>query len=138
MTPLMTTRAQIIMQSLEAVAEAVGDPAPLVYARLFQAHPEFEALFVMDVDGGVRGSMLQQALDCVLDHAEGGSLAPVLVPAARFDHEGYGVAPADFPLFFTVMRDAFRKALGDAWSAAMEQAWEDLLAELQALSATEA
>lgn len=132
------SRAEIIIETLDAVADAVGDPAPLVYARLFEAHPKFEALFVMDTDGGVRGSMLQQALDCVMDHADGGPLASVLVPAARADHEGYGVEPADFPLFFTAMRDVFRESLGAGWTPPMDEQWTALLTELEALSKEDA
>ncbi|MEO1100822.1 MAG: globin [Pseudomonadota bacterium] len=132
------SRAEIITETLEAVAEAVGDPAPLVYAHLFEAHPKFEKLFIMDIDGGVRGSMLQQALDCVMDHAEDGALARVLVPAARADHEGYGVEPADFPLFFTAMRDVFRDSLGAGWTLAMDREWTALLNELQALAKEDA
>ena len=45
-----------------------GDPTADVYARLFAAHPELEALFLMDRDGGVRASMMQQALECIVDH----------------------------------------------------------------------
>ena len=35
----------IITQCLELVAERRGDPAPLVYQRLFAGNPEIEALF---------------------------------------------------------------------------------------------
>ncbi len=132
------TRADIITETLEAVAEAVGDPTQQVYARLFEAHPEFEQLFIMDIDGGVRGSMLQQALDCVMDHADGGALAPVLVPAARADHEGYGVEPTDFPLFFTAMRDVFRESLGAGWTPDMDREWAALLSELYGLAKEDA
>ena len=36
---------------LALVAERRGDPTADVYARLFAAHPELEALFVMDRGG---------------------------------------------------------------------------------------
>ena len=62
----------LVLASLQAVADRRGDAAGDVYARLFAASPELEALFVLDRDGGVRASMMQQALECILDHAEGG------------------------------------------------------------------
>ena len=61
--------AELILATLEIVAERRGDPTPDVYARLFAVHPELEALFLMDRDGGVRASMMQQALECIVDHA---------------------------------------------------------------------
>ena len=64
--------AALIEHSLALVAERVGDPAPLVYARLFEAFPELEALFVRDVSGMIRGNMLTTTLECpagALGHA---------------------------------------------------------------------
>ena len=55
--------------SLEALTARVGDPAPLVYARLFARHPETEALFLMDKGGLVRGQMLATAFEALLDRA---------------------------------------------------------------------
>ena len=75
----------LILQSLEALAEREGDPAPVIYARLFSDHPELETLFLMDTDGGVRGSMLQQCFDCLIDVAEGGIMAPVILGAEAYE-----------------------------------------------------
>ena len=58
---------EIVTASLEALAERVGDPAPQVYARLFAAYPEMEALFVRDTTGAVRGEMLALTFECLLD-----------------------------------------------------------------------
>ena len=52
-----------IMLSLERFGEICADPAPLIYRRLFAQHPDFEDLFAMDTDGGVRGSMLTTCFD---------------------------------------------------------------------------
>ncbi len=56
-----------VAESLERLAERVGDPAPLVYARLFARHPETEALFLMDAGGHVRGQMLAMAFELLLN-----------------------------------------------------------------------
>ena len=50
--------ADAFAQSLDLLAERLGDPAPAVYARLFGRFPEVEAEFARDVDGAVRGEML--------------------------------------------------------------------------------
>ena len=49
--------AGLILDTLERASERCADPAPLIYRRLFELRPEFRSLFVMDTDGGVRGSM---------------------------------------------------------------------------------
>ncbi len=49
--------ATVILGTLQSVADRHGDPTALIYQRLFSAHPELEALFHMDRDGGVRASM---------------------------------------------------------------------------------
>lgn len=56
-----------IETSLERLAEH-GDPAPAVYRRLFQRHPEFEAHFWRDADGAVRGEMLARTLLALIDY----------------------------------------------------------------------
>lgn len=124
----------LILQSLEALAEREGDPAPVIYARLFADHPDLEALFLMDTDGGVRGSMLQQSFDCLIDVAEGGSLAPVILGAERVNHGTYGVPDNLFDAFFTTIRDCVREAMGADWKAETDAAWSRLLARTAALA----
>ena len=85
------TGASHILESLEAVSAKIGDPTPHIYRTLFERHPELEELFLMDQDGSVRGSMLQQALECVIGHVEGSTLHPMIVSTSRINHDGYGV-----------------------------------------------
>lgn len=123
---------KLIMATLEAVAERHGDPTAAVYARLFRAHPELEALFVMDRDGGVRASMMQQALECILDHADGQRMGLAIIAAARGHHLGYGVPAETFDRFFPVIRDTFSEILGADWTAETERAWATMLAAFAA------
>ena len=124
----------LILQSLEALAEREGDPAPVIYTRLFADHPDLEPLFLMDTDGGVRGSMLQQSFDCLIDMAEGGIMAPVILGAERMNHGTYGVPDNLFDAFFTTIRDCVRDAMGSDWTAETEAAWSRLLARTAALA----
>ena len=124
----------LILQSLEALAEREGDPAPVIYARLFGDHPELEALFSMETDGGVRGSMLQQSFDCLIDVAEGGIMAPVILGAERVNHGTYGVPENMFDAFFTTIRDCVKAAMGTEWTAEFDGAWSRLLARTAALA----
>lgn len=129
------TRPHPLVVSLETAAQA-GDPAEAIYARLFSAHPELEAEFHMDLDGGVRGSMLSQAFDVLLDLAEGdGLFAAAILSTERANHYGYGVPPDMFFMFLGVIRDWVREALGEAWTAEMEEGWNHVLEKAQKVAA---
>ena len=125
-----TIDAEAIMASLEQVAEKCGDPTPLVYQRLFAANPDMEALFIMDRDGMVRGNMLSQALDGIMDFVDTCAYAKNLIRSEIVNHEGVGVPPTVFATFFATIRDTFREILGDAWTAEMEVSWNALLEAL--------
>jgi hemoglobin-like flavoprotein len=115
--------AALIEASLELVAARLGDPAPLVYARLFAEFPELERLFVRDSRGTVRGNMLQTTLECLLDHAGPRAYASHFVGSERVNHEGLGVPPEMFDRFYAVVIATFRDALGEEWSAETDAAW---------------
>ena len=121
--------AELILATLEAVAERRGDPTTDVYARLFGAHPELEALFLMDRDGGVRASMMQQALECIVDHAGDRLVAPQIIAASRMHHDGYAVPAHLFDAFFVAVRDAFCVIMGRDWTPEIGRAWDRMLGE---------
>jgi len=112
------------------VAANVGDPTAAIYQRLFEAHPELEPLFFMDTDAGVRGSMLQQCLDCIIDMTGNQKRAKTILTSECQRHEDYNVQPDMFWAFFCTIRDSFQSILGDAWSAEMDREWRVLLAEI--------
>ena len=115
--------AALIERSLELVAERVGDPAPLVYARLFATFPELEPLFVRDVSGIVRGNMLTTTLECLIDFAGPRIYAQHFVGSERVNHGGIGVPAAMFDRFYATVIDTFRDALGADWTAETDAAW---------------
>lgn len=125
--------ADTILKTLEEAADRHGDPAGLIYAKLFAAHPELETLFHMDRDGGVRASMVQEGFECILDYVGPRLTAPQIISAARLHHDGYGVPAARFDDFFIALRDALREILGSDWTPAMETEWDRLLAEFAAI-----
>ncbi|MFN3608672.1 MAG: globin [Hyphomonas sp.] len=125
------TDAALILDNLERLADRGVDPSGAVYAQLFSRYPEFEPLFALDRDGGVRGSMLQQALDCLIQHLEGGHVAASVMLAERGTHEGYGVPAARFESFFEVIRDTFAGLLGPDWSDAHHSAWTRTIEHLR-------
>ena len=118
-----------VADSLERLSQRVGDPAALVYAKLFERHPETEALFVMDRGGHVRGQMLAMVFEALLD---GGERLAGLVGIERMNHIGYGVPEDVFDGFYALLMATVREALGEAWTEAMEQGWCARIAALGA------
>ena len=128
--------AGLITRSFELVAER-GDPAPLVYARLFAAHPDMERLFVRDTNGLVRGNMLAEAISGILDFIDRDTYGGNLMRIEIVNHENLGVPREVFPVFFTAMRDTFAEMLGRDWDGETDAAWRALLARIDgALSAS--
>lgn len=132
----MAHGGDLIAQSLEMVAERYGDPAPQIYARLFAAFPETEALFVRDTTGAVRGEMLAVTFQCLLDVTGAGAYAANLIRAERVNHEGVGVPADAFARFFPIVMESCRDLLGEAWTPQIDAAWTELLAELDAVIAS--
>jgi hemoglobin-like flavoprotein len=124
--------AAAITRSLELVAER-GDPAAMVYARVFAAHPEMEKLFVRDTNGLVRGNMLAETVSAILDFIDRDAYGGNLMRIEIVNHENLGVPREVFPQFFTAMRDAFADCLDDAWTGEIDAAWAALLARIDAV-----
>jgi hemoglobin-like flavoprotein len=127
MSDMMMVDGPVIVETLERVAACHGDPTQAIYGELFARHPELEALFWLDRDGGVRAAMVQQALECILDYADEQLTSAQIIAAARQHHGGYGVPAERFDAFFIAMRNAFRDILGSAWTPDMERAWSGML-----------
>lgn len=129
----MTENGSHILDSLALWGEVYDDPTDSVYTLLFSRYPELEEFFVMDTDGGVRGSMLQQTFECIMDHLGENQIAAGLVSTSRILHEGYGVPAGRFDDFFGVVRDACRSDLGDDWTDPMAAEWDEMLVTFRGL-----
>jgi hemoglobin-like flavoprotein len=127
------SRADLVLDTLERASEKCADPAPLVYRRLFELRPEFEDLFVMDSDGGVRGAMLETCFNAILGVTEDSATQRVIISSSRFSHGGYGVSEQDFGLMFVAIRDTLRNLVGEGWTGETEAAWTELLADISAI-----
>ncbi len=124
-----------LTDSLDLLSGQAGDVTGEIYARLFARYPDMEALFSMDTDGGVRGSMLAQAFECLLDLASGsGTLAETVIRAERENHDSYDVPAGMFEVFFDIIRDVTKESAGDRWTPAMETAWRDALDKASGLA----
>lgn len=124
----------VITQTLDLAAERHADPTPLVYERLFAAHPDMEALFIRDTDGSVRGEMLMRVIEMILDVVGARAYGPKLIQCEVITHEGYGVPREVFGAFFTALAETLRALIGADWTPAMDAAWRALLWELNAFA----
>lgn len=126
----MATDAEIIGETLDQVAQRVGDPMPHVFQRLFHEMPETEALFIRDPDGLVRGQMFQVTMESLLDFLGDRSYGATLIQIERVNHQGLGVETMMFDRFYWTVMAAFRDILGDDWTPDMDAAWTRVLGEL--------
>jgi hemoglobin-like flavoprotein len=125
----------LIQHSFELVAERCDDLTPLVYRRLFRAHPEAEAMFRSEGSDLVKGSMLALAIDAILDFSGERSGHFRLIECEVISHDAYGTPRKLFGEFFGVIADTMREVLGSDWSPEMDEAWRQLLVEIDRLIA---
>jgi hemoglobin-like flavoprotein len=119
-----------IQHSFELAAERCADLTPLVYSRLFRAHPETEPLFARDSSGHIKGSMLAFAIDAIVDFAGPRNGTFRMIACEVQSHEAYGTSRELFVAFFGVILETIRELLGADWSAAFDDAWRSLLKEI--------
>lgn len=123
-------RAADIEASFERLAEVCGDPTPLVYERLFAAHPTMQPYFWRDTTGAVKGEMLSRTFEAILDFVGERRYAQHMIGTEMVTHEGYLVPRGTFITFFEIIRDTIRETLGEDWTPAFETAWSDMLAQI--------
>jgi hemoglobin-like flavoprotein len=129
------TNVELLQRSLEQVVERIGDPAPRVYGRVFDASPELRALFVRDEQGSVRGEMFHRVIETLLDVASQRPYAEGMIAAERINHGGIGVTAQQFDSFFDAVLQVCRQALGADWTAEIDAAWRATIARVNALAA---
>jgi hemoglobin-like flavoprotein len=120
----------MIERTLARAAELGGDLTPRVYARLFALHPDIRALFVRDTNGSVRGEMLARVFEMMLDFTDRRTYAARMIQCEVITHDGYGVPPAVFGVFFTVVADTLREVLGAEWDGETDAAWREVLRQM--------
>jgi hemoglobin-like flavoprotein len=124
--------AALIEATLEMVAERCPDPTPFVYERLFAAEPELKPYFWRDTNGTIKGEMLSKVFDAILDFIGERRYAHFLITTEMVNHEGFDVPREIFATFFGTVAAAVREIVADDWTPAMEEAWAELLADIQA------
>jgi hemoglobin-like flavoprotein len=124
----------LIERSFELAAERCEDLTPLVYRRLHGERPETLTMFRSEGGELVKGSMLALAIEAILDFAGPRSGKFRMIECEVVSHDDYGTPRELFVSFFGVIRDTLRDLLGREWSCDIDEAWEDLLADIAVLA----
>ena len=119
-----------VFRSFEIAAARCEDLTPRVYRRLFQDHPEAEAMFRRDGGDLIKGSMLAFAIDALLDFAGERRGHFRMIECEAASHDAYGTAPDLFDAFFGIIANTLRELLDADWTTDMEDAWRKLLDEI--------
>lgn len=125
----MLPNAEPIHRSLELCAERLGDPAPLIYQRFFSKYPNAVELFGDDPDDSIKGHMIEKIFMLLMELADG-NIKPQFSAFWVADHEVWKVEPAMIFDMFDIIVGTLREGVGDAWTADMERAWQDLIASM--------
>jgi hemoglobin-like flavoprotein len=131
----MTASSNPIERSFEIAAERCEDLTPLVYRRLFDAHPEARTMFRTEGSELVKGSMLALTIDAILDFASERTGHFRLIECEVSSHDAYGTPRELFIAFFGVIAVTLREVLGNDWSPEIDAAWRKLLDEIDSLVA---
>ncbi len=114
-----------ILHTIETFEAEFDDLTAQSYELLFDRYPDYLDMFVLDIDGGVRRSMMRTSMEIINSYASGNDVGNRL-EGARLNHFGYGVSDEIFDQFFEVLHEIFQRHLGDTWDKAHENAWLDM------------
>lgn len=96
-----------------------------------------ESLFILDVDDGVKGHMLNESLSMAEGLLSDDLVATSFIAAERMNHSGNGVDDRTFNGYYPVLRDIIQSLAGADWSVEMDAAWNEVI-ELAAAANLEA
>jgi hemoglobin-like flavoprotein len=133
----MMSSANPIERSFELAAGRCEDLTPLVYRRLFEAHPEARRLFRSEGSEPVQGAMLAMTIDAMLDFAGERSGRFRMIAAEVFSHDAYGTPRELFIAFFGIIAQTLREVIGADWSDEFDAAWRKLLDDIESFVAAQ-
>ena len=126
-----------IERSFELAAERCEDLTPLVYRRLFDAHPETRTMFRTEGSELVKGSMLALTIDAILDFAGERTGHFRMIAAEISSHDAYGTPRELFIAFFGIIAQTLREIVGADWSDDIDAAWRKLLGDIESFAAAQ-
>ena len=120
MTP---EQIRLVQESFANLVPVKDEVTGMMYARLFELDPSLRALFRGDM--ARQRSRLAVAIAMVVHGLKNPvAMAPVLEELGR-RHIGYGVRPEHYDTVGQALLFALERALGDAFTPEVEQAWAE-------------
>ena len=120
----------LIEETLAHYAEHHGDPYDVVFEKLYAAREDYEGLFILDTDEGLRRNMMRTTLEMMATYIDDAYAAENLVIGARLVHLTYEITD-DFDLFFQITRDVIAEGCADIWTPNHTTAWNDMLKDFE-------
>jgi hemoglobin-like flavoprotein len=133
----MMSSSNLIERSFELAAGRCEDLTPLVYRRLFEAHPEARTMFRTEGGELVKGSMLALTIDAILDFAGERTGHFRLITSEISSHDAYGTPRELFIAFFGIIAQTLREVVGADWSDEIDTAWRKLLDDIEGFAAAQ-
>ena len=121
----------LIEQTLAHYAEHHGDPYEAAFQKLYAADPNYQALFFVDTDEGLRRNMMQTTLEIIATYCDDKRMAENLIIGTRLVHLTYEIGD-DFDLFFQITRDVIAEGCADIWTQDHAAAWNAMLKDFEA------
>jgi hypothetical protein len=85
----------------------------------------------------VKGSMLALTIDAVLDFVGDRTGHFRMIECEVVSHDAYGTPRDLFIAFFRVIAETLREIIGSEWTPEIDQSWQRLLAEIEAIVAAQ-
>jgi hypothetical protein len=130
MVGVTQTQEKLIEQSLTHYAARHGDPYDAAFQKLYAANADFEPLFFLDTDEGLRRNMMRTTLEIIATYIDDAYAAENLVTGARLVHLTYEIND-DFDLFFQITRDVIAEGCADVWTDSHASAWNTMLKDFE-------
>jgi hemoglobin-like flavoprotein len=124
-----------VERSFELAAGRCEDLTPLVYRRLHAERPETLRMFRTEGSELVKGSMLAMTIEAVVDFAGERRGKFRMIECEVVSHDAYGTPRELFIAFFGVIVRTLQEVLGSDWTTEIDQAWRDLLREIESVVA---
>src|SRR5207302_580888 len=96
-------------------------------------HPQTLTMFRTEGRDLVKGSMLAMTIESILDLAGERSGKFRMIACEVSSHDAYGTPRDLFFAYFGVIAATLRELLGAEWTDEIDQAWRNLLAEIEGL-----
>ena len=123
------TPAALINLSLEQVAETLGDPTALVFARMYERFPELAHF--RGEDSSWENYMMQEILANLLQYADDPETALVTIKDMTAHHQLIGLPAEVFKGMYSTLLEVLDPAFQGEHRPAMENAWRQAIGAIQ-------